>query len=56
MQPTLIDDADSTALNALGINSFPGFVFVAADGTVAERLTGEIGLERLGQAIATVAP
>jgi len=55
-QPTLIDDADSTALTALGITSFPGFVFVGADGTIALRLSGEIGAERFAQAMASLAP
>ncbi len=39
----LVDDANSTALAALGLNSFPGWVLVASDGTVIERLTGEEG-------------
>ena len=55
-QPTLVDDADSTALTALGIESFPGFIFLAADGTVAQRLTGEIGVERFVQALESIAP
>ena len=55
-QPTITDDADSAALNALGIGSFPGFVFVAADGTVAARLTGAIGVDRFAQALESIAP
>lgn len=55
-QPTLTDDAGNTALQALGINNFPGFVFVAADGTVAHRLTGEIGVDQFSQVLASLAP
>ena len=44
-QPTLVDDANSSALAALGITSFPGFVFVDADGKVVQRATGEIPIE-----------
>ncbi|HEX9635610.1 MAG TPA: TlpA disulfide reductase family protein [Candidatus Limnocylindria bacterium] len=54
-QPTLIDDASSTALHALGLSSFPGFVFVDAQGAVALRLTGEIGTDRFGQLLASLA-
>jgi thiol-disulfide isomerase/thioredoxin len=56
MQPTLIDDADNSALQALGVNSFPGLVFVAADGTVAQRLTGEIGVDQFAEILAALAP
>jgi len=55
-QPTLIDDAGSGALQALGVSSFPGFVFVAADGTVTQRLTGEIGVDQFAQILASLAP
>lgn len=41
-QPTLIDDATYTAHQALGGMAFPGFVFVAAGGTVQLRTTGEL--------------
>jgi cytochrome c biogenesis protein CcmG, thiol:disulfide interchange protein DsbE len=55
-QPTLVDDAANTALAALGVNSFPGFVFVAADGTVMQRLTGEIGVDQFAQILTSLAP
>ena len=55
-QPTLIDDAGSRALGALGMSSFPGFVFVDGQGRVALRLTGEIGPEAFGAALASLAP
>ncbi|MGZ8481697.1 MAG: TlpA family protein disulfide reductase [Candidatus Limnocylindria bacterium] len=54
-QPTLIDDASSRALQALGLNAFPGFVFVDAQGAVALRLTGEIGTARFGEILASLA-
>jgi thiol-disulfide isomerase/thioredoxin len=48
--PVLVDDAKSTGLDALGINAFPGFVFVKADGTVAGRTTGELPIDQLAAA------
>jgi hypothetical protein len=52
----MTDDANNGALRALGIGNFPGFVFVDADGRVAGRLTGEIGIETFEQAVNTLAP
>lgn len=43
----LVDDAKSTALQAFGMDSFPGFVFVDADGKVAARTTGELAIDQL---------
>jgi hypothetical protein len=40
--PVLTDDAASSGLAALGFSSFPGFVFVNGDGTVAGRMVGEL--------------
>ncbi len=54
-QPTLVDDAADTALNALGIASFPGFVSVAPDGLVQQRVTSEIGMDQFSQLVAAVA-
>jgi cytochrome c biogenesis protein CcmG/thiol:disulfide interchange protein DsbE len=51
-QPTLIDDANDTGLNALGIGSFPGFVFVGPNGQVQQRLTGEISTDQFAQWVA----
>jgi thiol-disulfide isomerase/thioredoxin len=45
--PVLVDDANSTALSALGLSAFPGFVFVKADGTVMARTTGELPIDQL---------
>lgn len=55
-QPTLIDDANSRALAALGLNTFPGFVFVDAQGVVVQRLTGEIGADQFGEILRSLAP
>jgi thioredoxin-related protein len=52
----MVDDADSTALAALGMSSFPGFVFVDADGNVVMRTTGEIPVENWRQALNAIAP
>lgn len=52
-QPTLIDDADSRALEALGLSAFPGIVFVDGDGMVVQRL---IGADRFGEILASIAP
>lgn len=54
-QPTLIDDVDSSALQALGINTFPGFVVVDRQGVVVERLTGEIAADRFTAILAALA-
>lgn len=54
LQPTLIDDAGSRALDALGLSTFPGFVFVDGHGEVALRLTGEIGADRLGEILTSL--
>jgi hypothetical protein len=54
--PTLVDDGSSSALAALGVNSFPGFVFVDADGRVVQRYTGEMPAEAFDQAVRALAP
>lgn len=54
--PTLVDDASSRALAALGLASFPGFIFVDGDGRVAERWTGALGAEGFAEAVAAIAP
>ena len=50
-QPTLIDDANSDGLQALGLSVFPGFVFVDAEGRVTQRMTGEVDPQVLIQAM-----
>jgi thiol-disulfide isomerase/thioredoxin len=54
--PTLVDDADSTALAALGMSNFPGFVFVDADGEVFGRITGEIPMATFDEIVNSLAP
>jgi thiol-disulfide isomerase/thioredoxin len=52
---TLVDDTNSRALASLGMNSFPGFVFVDGTGRVVQRMTGEIGAEAFDQAVTALA-
>lgn len=54
--PTLIDDAGSRALDALGLSTFPGFVFVDDDGAVALRVTGRIGIDRFVDILESLVP
>lgn len=52
--PVLTDDAASSGLAALGIPSFPGFVFVNSDGTVAGRAVGELPMHQLAAMVAAL--
>jgi flavin-dependent dehydrogenase len=54
--PTMIDDADYTGYVALGGPTFPGWVFVAADGTVQLRTTGELDPTDFGAILEQLAP
>jgi thiol-disulfide isomerase/thioredoxin len=54
--PTMVDDATSGGLRALGMSSFPGFVFVNADGRVVQRTTGELPAEAFDQIVRSIAP
>jgi hypothetical protein len=54
-QPTLIDDANSDGLHALGLNLFPGFVFVNDQGVVTQRMTGNVDPQVLVQALDALA-
>lgn len=40
--PVIMDDLNSSVLDAYGITSFPGWAIVAADGTILARATGEL--------------
>jgi thiol:disulfide interchange protein len=53
---TMVDDANSGALRALGISAFPGFVFVDADGRVVQRTTGQLSAATFDQAVRSLAP
>jgi len=54
--PTLVDDGSSRGLAALGMSSFPGFVFVDGDGSVVQRYTGEMPAESFDQVVRALAP
>lgn len=45
--PNIRDDADSSVLRAYGGNSFPYWVFLNGDGTVAFRMSGETDIATL---------
>ncbi len=55
-QPTLIDDANSSAYRALGGMAFPGWVFVTADGVVQLRTTGEMAVSDFAALLDQIAP
>jgi thiol-disulfide isomerase/thioredoxin len=54
-QPTLLD-LDSGAATAVGLTSFPYFVLVSEDGTVAARAAGQLTPEALAQLFALIEP
>jgi thiol-disulfide isomerase/thioredoxin len=45
--PVIVDDASNTVGNAFGLNAYPFWVAVNADGTIFGRTSGEIGPEVL---------
>ncbi len=53
---TMVDDASSGALRALGMTSFPGFVMIDAAGQVVQRSTGEMPVEAFASAVRALAP
>lgn len=50
--PTLADNEEMSAFNAAGLTSFPSFVVVSADGTVAQRRAGELSDDELDALVA----
>jgi len=52
--PVIADDSSYSVGDAFGLNAFPYFVFVRADGTLAGRLTGELPPELLTQLAMTL--
>jgi len=54
--PNIRDDSDSTALRAFGGTSFPYWVFLNGDGTVAYRLAGETDIQTLQTIMQTLQP
>jgi thiol-disulfide isomerase/thioredoxin len=53
-QVPVIVDADNQIANVYGLTAFPYWVAVGADGTVAQRLTGELTPEQLDALVALV--
>jgi hypothetical protein len=53
---TMVDDGSSRGLAALGMSSFPGFIFVDGDGRVVQRYTGEMPAESFDQVVRALAP
>jgi cytochrome c biogenesis protein CcmG, thiol:disulfide interchange protein DsbE len=47
--PTLVDDEAGTAGTALGVQGFPAFIVVDADGNVVQRASGELTIEQWEQ-------
>ncbi len=43
--PVVMDDVDTSALDAFGIGSFPGWAVVDANGTIVARATGQLSTE-----------
>ncbi|WP_436794476.1 TlpA disulfide reductase family protein [Actinospongicola halichondriae] len=50
----LFDDAEASAASAYGLASFPMMVFLDAEGTVVERLTGEQPADAIAAAVAAI--
>lgn len=53
--PVIMDDIDSSALDAYGISSFPGWAVVGSDGNIIARATGELPAEAVDALIALAA-
>jgi len=53
--PVIADDEDGTVAQAVGVGGYPFFVFVNADGTVAARHAGRLGVAQLEQAVQRLA-
>lgn len=53
--PVIVDDEINTVGSSFGLTAFPFWVFVAPDGTVAARVTGEVTPDVLDTAVASLA-
>jgi thiol-disulfide isomerase/thioredoxin len=54
--PTLVDSEDNAAATAYGLQFFPYFVAIDADGKVAARTSGELTQEQFTALVGTIAP
>jgi thiol-disulfide isomerase/thioredoxin len=52
--PTIVDDAEFSVGTAFGLDAFPFWVFVAPDGTVAGRTSGELPPETIAEIAQTL--
>lgn len=52
--PTIADDGAGTIARAFGLQAFPFFVFINADGTVARRTAGQLSTAELEAILATL--
>jgi thiol-disulfide isomerase/thioredoxin len=52
--PVVLDDAAGTVRAAFGLNAYPYWVFVSADGTVAGRLSGALPADSLDAVAASL--
>lgn len=52
--PTIADDGAGTIARGFGLQAFPFFVFVNADGTVARRTAGQLSTPELEAILATI--
>jgi thiol-disulfide isomerase/thioredoxin len=50
--PTIVDDARSSVATAYGVDGYPFFVFVDAEGNVHHRESGELPIERIESILA----
>lgn len=52
--PTIVDDAEYSVSTAFGLDAFPFWVFVAPDGTVVGRTSGELPPETISEIATTL--
>lgn len=55
-EQVLADSTENVAASAYGVSGFPYFVFIDADGKVAQRVSGELSREQLTTYLAKIAP
>lgn len=52
--PIIVDDQETSVLNAYGRGGFPYWVFLNADGTVAVRAAGQLSIEQLEELLSNL--